>query len=154
MSSVQHLEFRRDPFKQRQRSKPLPARLMPTVLPSLPENSLFGQGCTSRQQHSRKTDKKVPALLFAAIVPPAEGGGLISRIPRMSRTCDITTRKRSGFLFLVGRTALVCSPGEEADGSLPQLRASLLGSTASTVSVSVPRASGTREVVHQLRLLM
>lgn len=114
LSSVQHLEFRRDPFNSsRDVNHYLPIHaygsLSACLLGTLPENSLFGQGCASCQQHSRKTDKKVLALLLAAIVPPAEEGGVISWIRRMSRTCDITTRKRSGFLFLVGRTVLVCS---------------------------------------------
>uniref|UniRef100_A0A8C6GSB5 Uncharacterized protein n=1 Tax=Mus spicilegus TaxID=10103 RepID=A0A8C6GSB5_MUSSI len=42
---------------------------------NLPEVVLIGCSSAPCQQHSRKTDKKVLAPLFAAMVPPVTGGG-------------------------------------------------------------------------------
>lgn len=49
--------------------------LSPHLHVTLPEVLLTGCSSAPRQQHSRKTDKKVSTPLVAAMVPPVTGGG-------------------------------------------------------------------------------
>uniref|UniRef100_A0A8C8UFD6 Uncharacterized protein n=1 Tax=Peromyscus maniculatus bairdii TaxID=230844 RepID=A0A8C8UFD6_PERMB len=54
---------------------PGPRFLSPHLHVTLPEVLLTGCSSAPRQQHSRKTDKKVSTPLVAAMVPPGTGGG-------------------------------------------------------------------------------